>query len=169
MKWMLLLLVLFLVQSCEPGKPQAMSSASLYAIDGDTLSIDVRLRGVDAPELDQMCLDNAKCVPCGRYARAFLRELIFNKAAQIEIDRSTSYGRLVGTVSSDNQDIAQTLIEAGWAIPIDEFLKEDPVRQARYFNAYANAERSKRGMHGMKFDTPYKWRSKKGVICQPNH
>lgn len=82
--------------------------------DGDTIKVrdksgvvhDVRLYGIDSPELTQ---------PFGHTARNFLRVAAFDRSATVrivEVDRS---GRIVGRVTVDQLDLGLALVEAGLA------------------------------------------------------
>src|SRR5258707_15583001 len=74
-------------------------AAEIIVTDGDTLRLNqtnYRLDGVDAPEIDQLCLDERGDVgPCGVAARDRLSAYIGNRAVRCEDkgpDRSTSSG-----------------------------------------------------------------------------
>ena len=58
----------------------AVLTGSATIVDGDTLEISgvrVRLFGVDAPETDQACLDDAgRLYFCGISAREFIKSLV---------------------------------------------------------------------------------------------
>ena len=63
-------------------------AAELVATDGDTFQLDrtiYRLDGVDAPEIDQRCLDQSGDIwPCGVTARDRLSAYIGNRAVRCE-------------------------------------------------------------------------------------
>jgi endonuclease YncB( thermonuclease family) len=65
--------------------PRTASSAQVRVIDGDSLragSEDIRLVGIDAPELSQTCRDaRGRAWPCGNAAKTRLRELVSRGAA----------------------------------------------------------------------------------------
>jgi hypothetical protein len=69
--------------------------------DGDTFSIGkqrIRVFGIDAPELHQMCAaraDASSCAPCGETARRALSAMILGKEVRCT-DRGRSYDRVVG-------------------------------------------------------------------------
>ena len=59
--------------------PLALKRADTRVIDGDTIVLNgshVRLFGIDAPELGQLCKDGW---PAGEKARGFLRTLILDR------------------------------------------------------------------------------------------
>ncbi len=83
-------------------------------VDGDTITVMlpsgaqqiIRLQGIDAPELDQ---EN------GQEAKAFLLTMLLNRKVLIDSNKRDRYGRLVGKVFLNNQDICLALIEQGFA------------------------------------------------------
>ena len=82
--------------------------------DGDTLTlltdsnkkIRIRLAGIDAPERKQ---------PFGNSAKEILAKLVFQKKILIETQTRDRYGRIVGTVFLDNQNVNNELIRQGMA------------------------------------------------------
>ena len=82
--------------------------------DGDTLTlltdsdkkIRIRLAGIDTPERKQ---------PFGNTAKNALAKLVFQKKILIETQTKDRYGRIVGTVFLDNQNVNNELIRQGMA------------------------------------------------------
>ena len=105
--------------------------------DGDTFrlgEVSLCLYGIDAPELNQICIPanpNARSEAdrqCGRRARAELVNLLrdkFIKCNAAEFSRANvpldALGRPLVTcfveMSGGEQDVAQILVERGWAFP----------------------------------------------------
>lgn len=94
----------------------------IYVIDGDSLEVtlpsgerrEVRLAGIDAPELDQ---------PSGEESRRFLDSLILRSAA-IYVRDVDDYGRLVAEVYSGrghNRSLNLRMIRAGFALHYQRF------------------------------------------------
>src|SRR5215813_13387054 len=77
-------------------------------IDGDTLTVDgtkYRLDGIDAPEFNQVCLDEkGQEWNCGLAARDALAKLIANRAVQCE-DKGSDRDRRVGICTVVGMDI----------------------------------------------------------------
>jgi endonuclease YncB( thermonuclease family) len=95
--------------------------------DGDTLKLGtslVRLEGVDAPELDQMCLDeHGADWTCGIAARDALIGLIGNRAVNCH-DNGPAPGypetRLgICWVTDEPVSLNQQLVRGGWALNFD--------------------------------------------------
>ena len=82
--------------------------------DGDTLTlltdsdkkIRIRLAGIDTPERKQ---------PFGNTAKNVLAKLVFQKEIQIEVLTKDRYGRTVGIVFLDNQNVNYELVRKGMA------------------------------------------------------
>ncbi len=91
----------------------ALEGVCVRVSDGDTITIEsaghkekVRLNGIDAPESTQ---------PGGQEARQYLVERILNKQVRLEGSSRDRYGRLLGTVYLDSENINLAMIRAGWA------------------------------------------------------
>jgi len=90
--------------------------------DGDTLTLKrvkderkVRLAGIDAPELGQ---------PYGVESRNALREAVLNRELKVETFKTDKYGRYLGKVSLDGQDINLKQVHTGMAWVYTEYLRE---------------------------------------------
>ena len=90
--------------------------------DGDTLTLksgnrerEVRLAGIDAPELSQ---------PYGVESRKALRDAVLNRELKVETFKTDKYGRYLGKVSLDRQDINLKQIHTGMAWAYKEYLSE---------------------------------------------
>ena len=90
--------------------------------DGDTITLrtetnkkKIRLAGIDAPELKQ---------PYGVESRAVLREAVLDRQVQVETTKADKYGRVVGKVIVDGQDINLKQVQSGMAWVYREYLKE---------------------------------------------
>jgi micrococcal nuclease len=81
--------------------------AEALAIDGDTLSIDLRLLGADALERKQMCERNGRCEPCGKQAQDTAARLVRDKNAVIMLTGDATYGRPVATVTVEGRDLGE--------------------------------------------------------------
>jgi len=107
------------------------------AIDGDTLlvgGIHVRLEGIDAPEIDQLCTDaSAKPWHCGAEAHRVLARLIAGQSVTCEERGLDKYHRLLGICRVGVLDINGELVRRGlaWAF-------------VRYSRAYADVEAAAR-------------------------
>jgi len=138
------------------------------AIDGDTVSIDIRLFGADAFEKRQLCRARSGCWPCGKASQDFTSRLMKQGNATIRLTNTQSYGRPVGTINIDGKDLGETLIAAGLAVPATQYLKADPARARRYVAAYDKAAAGHAGAHRGYFIDPAEWRHGKRLSCEGN-
>jgi endonuclease YncB( thermonuclease family) len=113
------------------------------ARDADSVEFDgmaFRLDGIDAPELDQSCLDaKGATYPCGRLAVEALTNLIGQQPAHCE-DRgadSAYEDRRIGLCyAADGTEINRWLVQQGWALNFEPYARgrfnadEDEARNA---------------------------------------
>ena len=131
-----------------PAVACANQSGSATVIDGDTLIIGkkrVFLRGVDAPESDQICLVGQVRWECGKQAARELRNKIGGKPVVCKV-------REPGTADCwrGNVNLGSWMVSNGWAAA------------ASKPNVFANQERqakqAKRGIWRSEFVRPWAWR-----------
>jgi len=138
-------------------------------IDGDTLTVDgtkFRLDGIDAPEFNQICLDEkGQEWPCGRDARDTLAKSTGNCTAVRCEDKGpdTVYHRRIGLCTSeglrvgarlgaDGVTLNEWLVREGWA------LNFEPYAKGRFLAAQRDAEKNRRGIWKGCFVAPTDWR-----------
>lgn len=123
-------------------------------VDGDTLKFAgtrIRLEGIDAPELGQMCgLDGADYA-CGQRAREALGRLVRGGTVTCKSRQRDRYGRLLAVCSVAGGQINALLVESGWAVAYGGYQAEE--RRAR--NAGA-------GLWAGTFERPHDWRAVNG-------
>jgi endonuclease YncB( thermonuclease family) len=134
----------------------ATLSGRANAVDGDTLRISdarIRLLGLDAVELDQMCSDAAGADwPCGREARSFLASLVEGKTTTCAADGRDRYRRVLAHCRVANADLGEQLVRAGWALA-----------DLEYGLGLAEARLAGRGIWSGRFDDPAEWRRNHGA------
>jgi endonuclease YncB( thermonuclease family) len=88
-------------------------------VDGDTLDIAgvrVRLEGIDAPEIAQICPRRITGTwPCGKVAAAALTKLIGKERVACESRGTDRYGRMLGVCFVDGHDIDEAMVRNGLA------------------------------------------------------
>ncbi|TVV76967.1 thermonuclease family protein [Sphingomonas solaris] len=170
MRLILTLALLLSAPACKGTAAEAEGGTPVTAmgraIDGDTVSIDIRLLGADAFEKRQLCRTRSGCWPCGKASQDFTSRLLKNGNATIRLTNRQSYGRPVGTIAIDGKDLGQTLIAAGLAVPAVQYLKADPARARQYVAAYDAAAAKHAGAHRGYFIDPAKWRRGERLSCE---
>lgn len=139
------------VHAAEPVEGQAS------VVDGDTFDIGdqrVRLLGIDAPELDQSCIDAARrSWPCGRRAEAALRSWLGIAAVRCLPAYYDRGGRAVARCSARGRDIGAWLVENGWALDYPRY------SDGAYRAAEQRARSHRFGIWIGTITPPWQWRA----------
>ena len=126
-----------------------------YIIDGDTIKISkrkIRLSGIDAPELKQLCSDkNSNSWQCGKKSKIALKNFINKEIITCIGQKKDRYKRIIGECYLGSQDIQEWMVRNGWAIAYKKYSK-------KYINAENFARNNNLGIWQGKFLEPYKWR-----------
>jgi endonuclease YncB( thermonuclease family) len=123
-------------------------------INGDTLEVRgqrIRLSGIDAPEIGQLCEDeNRKHYRCGQKAALALSDKI--GAANVACDQTGTgdrFGRVAATCSVNGEDLNRWLVSQGHALAYRR-------HGGDAYDAEENeAKRSKRGLWAGPFMAPW--------------
>jgi endonuclease YncB( thermonuclease family) len=120
----------------------------------------IRLGGIDAPSVDQLCLNTkGERWTCGVAARDELIHHVGNKSWTCHVNRVDRRGRSVARCEVDGEDIQKWMVASGWALSY--------VRFSHDYDADEKAAReAKAGMWQGAFIAPWDWRvrNKKTVI-----
>lgn len=173
----LLLLLLGALASCGPadtrrdafaeaGRQGPRFDAEARALDGDTVSVDFRLLGVDAFERKQLCQRDGACWACGKAAQDLAARQFRDASAAFTLTPNKTYGRPVATVTVDGKDLGETMIRAGLAIPAMKYLRNDVERASTYAAAYEAAARGHVGAHAGTWLDPARWRRGDRLECE---
>jgi endonuclease YncB( thermonuclease family) len=128
--------------------------------DGNAIQLgDVpyRLDGIDAPEFDQMCIDeHADAWACGVEARDQLASLIGGRAVRCEdLGADATYKRRhigICTVEGETASLNQLLVRQGFALNID------PSAKGRFKDDETDAKNNRRGLWKGCFVAPQEFR-----------
>jgi endonuclease YncB( thermonuclease family) len=115
-------------------------------------SIRVRLGGIDAPSVDQLCLNTkGERWTCGAAARDELIKHVGNKSWTCQTRAIDRRGRTVARCQVDGEDIQKWLVSSGWALAF--------VRISKDYEADEKiAREAKAGMWQGAFIAPWDWR-----------
>jgi len=132
------------------------------AKDGDGILVgdrEVRLAGIDAPELGQICKDSSGAsYPCGKKATAKLQSLLSKGKLYCQKRGPDGFGRplaecwIVGEGSSIT-NVNEAMVMAGLAFAFTKFSEE-------YTALEALAQRQKAGLWAGQFEFPWEYRER---------
>jgi endonuclease YncB( thermonuclease family) len=120
------------------------------SIDGDSLKVgatEVRLFGIDAPELSQTCSKRGQPWPCGSEAARQLSNLVDGRLLNCDSMGIDKHGRTVARCRSGGIDINRTMVATGYAVAYRRYSMD-------YVSAEESAKVSKRGIWSGTFELP---------------
>ena len=120
------------------------------AIDGDSLRLndrELRLAGIDAPELHQMCERGGQVYACGREARTALGRKLRQGRLSCRVTGLDRYSRDLAVCTVDGRDINGELVREGAAVAYGSYQAEE-----------AQAKSARRGVWAGSFERPSDWR-----------
>jgi endonuclease YncB( thermonuclease family) len=123
-----------------------------YAIDGDSLRLqgrEVRLEGIDAPELYQSCQKGAVDVACGRAAREALAALLARGPVQCLDHGRDRFARTLAVCHAGDVELNAEMVKSGHAIAFGRYSAEE-----------AQARRAQRGIWALSFENPAAFRAR---------
>ncbi len=118
--------------------------------DGDSLrvnGVEIRLKGIDAPELRQTCEREGRPYRCGQEARSVLLRRLSESEITCRIEGRDRYRRALATCSLDGDDIGAWLVEQGWAVGYRDYEREEARARSRSVGLWAGT-----------FQRPVEWR-----------
>ncbi len=104
----------------------------LLVPDGEREPVKFRIQGIDAPE---------SCQPGGDRARDALIGMVLRQTVRIELTGQDSYGRQLGRLWVQEQDVGAEMVRAGWAWAYSFRTGRGP-----YVAQQREAERERRGL-----------------------
>lgn len=118
----------------------------IKVIDGDTITIldankeqfKIRLSGIDAPEKNQAF---------GNVSKQSLSEMITGKKVKVDFNKRGRYGRIIGKVLLNNEDVNLAQIKRGLAWHYKQYEREQDVEdRALYAQEEYLAQKDKLGL-----------------------
>lgn len=119
-------------------------------IDGDSLMVrdaEVRLFGIDAPELSQTCTRAGQSWACGSAAADHLGRLIAGKQVTCSPVGIDQYGRTLARCSAGSTEINRAMVASGYALAFRRYSFD-------YISAEETAKAYKRGIWSGTFQLP---------------
>ena len=141
MKLLLSFLLTFSV--CTASASKILQGNVVSVADGDTITVldaeknqhKIRLQGIDAPE---------KAQAFGAKSKQALYEMVHGKTVQVSFEKSDKYGRILGKVLLDGQDICHQQIKAGLAWHYKKYQNEQPLVDRDAYSASETAAKSEK-------------------------
>lgn len=154
MPFLFLLMLIFATAWYSFRRDKDNLKGRVVVIDGDTVDIGgerVRLVGFDALEMGQAVIIAGRRINGGKAAKIALRRFLSGKKASCEISGRDRWGRALGRLYADGQDVGAWMVSRGLAIV-------DPRFDQRYLWKERAARLAKRGIWQGKFVMPWRWR-----------
>lgn len=131
---------------------------TLTAVDASNVQHKVRLQGIDAPERGQ---------PFGTVSRDRLAAMVMGKPVTVHDEGRDKWGRTLGRIEIEGQDVNRTLVAEGLAWHYVKFSKDAGLAAAE-----REARAAGRGLWGDKAPVPpWEWRAgekeRKGAKREP--
>jgi endonuclease YncB( thermonuclease family) len=136
----------------RPVTGELRGSAS--ASDGDSLRLDgrrIRIEGIDAPEIGQMCRRGETAWDCGAQARQRLIALTAGTTTVCRLHGHDRYGRELGVCAAGGTDLGREMVLSGHAVSYGLYRDEEET-----------ARTGRRGLWGGDFVRPQEWRRSNG-------
>lgn len=141
------------------GSVEAQNDEPLRVIDGDTIKLpglpdQVKIWGIDAPELGQICeLPGRGKYTCGQMAALSLGGAIRGHSLNC-IPRDYDHDRLAFSCLVDGVDLGSIMVHIGWAVDYSEYSR------GAYAKEEEDARRAKRGLWAGEFERPSEYRER---------
>lgn len=142
---------------CLPGEEPIEIAGMALVIDGNTVEISgtkIRLQGIDAPETDQLCVDEKGTGwTCGLAARDELAKRFGDKPWTCQVAGHDKYGRSLGSCTVKEESVEEWMVRSGWAVSL--------VRSASTYEASEVIARdAQSGLWSGAFIMPSDWRNR---------
>jgi endonuclease YncB( thermonuclease family) len=145
---LVLLLAPSLAQAADVSGVPKIREADLVQIGNSR----IRLSGIDAPSVDQLCLNTkGERWTCGVAARDELIRHVESKSWTCRLGQADRRGRALARCEVDGEDIQKWLVRAGWALAFTRFSHD-------YEADEKEAREAKAGMWQGAFIAPWDWR-----------
>jgi len=126
-------------------------------IDGDSIRIEklnIRLHGIDAPEIKQQCKVSTDLKPCGRVASEVLADLIGDEKIRCLWSERDRYDRLLASCYVGEKNVNAEMVKLGMALAYRRY-------SDRYVEEEEYAKNAGLGLWATNFVEPWKWREGK--------
>jgi endonuclease YncB( thermonuclease family) len=157
-----------LAHACVSARAPVFTGKVRSVADGDTLVVEdghrqrvrVRLSGIDAPELAG---HPGRSQPYGQRARRALSQRVYRRQVRVEWHVCDDYGRVVGRVLLDGEDVGLRQVCDGYAWVYRQYLDDLPAQaRVRYLRCERKAREDGVGLWaGSRPVPPWEWRHRR--------
>ena len=133
---------------------QSPFSGAARAKDGDSMMVgvkEVRLFGVDAPELSQSCQRDGQDWACGAAAKDLLDSLVRGKTVYCTAAGTDQFDRVLARCAAGTTDLNRAMVANGYAVAFRRYSSD-------FVSAEDSAKANKRGIWSSKFTMPSDYR-----------
>lgn len=149
-----LIFILFLLIPCYANANNWIIGTP-RVVDGDTIAFGrqyIRLQGIDAPELKQLCYKDNIAWQCGVAAKLFLKQYIDRDTVECRVKEKDLYLRLIAICYVRGSNINSWLVASGWALDYTQY-------SSNYYTIQEmGAKKNRLGIWGSRFIKPWEWR-----------
>jgi len=111
---------------------------TITVLDADKIQHKIRLAGIDAPEKKQAF---------GKRSKESLSDMVFGKTVNVETEKRDRYGRQIGKVLVNGQDVNVVQVERGMAWFYRQYQREQSPNDRKLYEAAEDAAKAgKRGL-----------------------
>ena len=108
---------------------------TITVLDADKVQHKIRLAGIDAPEKKQAF---------GNRSKESLSDLVFDKTVNVETEKRDRYGRQIGKVLVNGQDVNLVQVERGMAWFYRQYQREQSPNDRKLYEAAEDAAKAGR-------------------------
>ena len=162
-KWLLALILLFGFFNVSLASGAEIVGRG-QVIDGDSIVISglrIRLHGIDAPEIKQVCTRAGSTYRCGEFAARALTNMTEGRTLRCEQKDIDRYKRIIAVCRTAETDLNAWMVRGGYAVAYRYYSSD--------YVSLENAAKSKgKGIWSGQFVMPWDWRrgtrlSSKGI------
>jgi endonuclease YncB( thermonuclease family) len=129
---LLLCAIFTALPSIHSAQAQEISRAewiddSVRFIDGDSILVDdqlLRLFGIDAPELGQLCYVDRLARACGEKSANYLADMVYGKKVRCRVEARDGFNRTLSACIWNGRNINEIMVLTGNAVAWSEGLEE---------------------------------------------
>ena len=131
-----------------------IKSQELKVVDGDTIHLNgekIRFKGIDTPELKQICIKDGSKNRCGETAKQILINKIGENKVECIREGIDQYQRTLAECFVNDESLSSYLVKSGYAFAYRKYSK-------KFINDENYARGKKIGMWSMEFEYPWDYR-----------